>query len=74
MNTKPWIVSNACAIAGCIEVQQDGDFVHIRLTGDRDVVLRATAAEWVAFIAGVKTGQFDFAFSPTPHHAIAQKS
>ena len=65
MSNKPWIVSKACAVAACIEVQQNGDAVHIRLSGDRDVVLTATAAEWVAFVLGAKSGQFDFTFSST---------
>jgi hypothetical protein len=62
MKMKNWMVSEACGIGACIEIQHDGEFVNIRLTGDPETILRATAAEWVAFVAGAKMGQFDFIF------------
>ena len=45
---------------GCVEVARDGHGAAIRDAKDKgSAVLRFTDAEWQAFIAGVKAGEFD---------------
>lgn len=56
------IISSFCAAdkPQCIEVEDDGDHgVVIRNTDNAAQYLYATWAEWEAFIAGVKAGDFD---------------
>ncbi|MFL6073578.1 MAG: DUF397 domain-containing protein [Mycobacteriales bacterium] len=43
----------------CVEVAFDGDAVLVRDSKDRDgPVLRFTPDEWVAFLGGVRNGEF----------------
>ena len=72
MKNNPWIVSKACAVGACVEIQHDGEFVNIRLTADPETILRATASEWIAFVAGAKMGQFDFIFPATARIPAAE--
>jgi Domain of unknown function (DUF397) len=45
---------------GCVEVGFAGEFVLVRDTKNRTAgFLRFTIAEWVAFVAGVKDGEFE---------------
>lgn len=43
----------------CLQFRTSADGVEIRNSADPDTVLTATAAEWHAFVTGVKTGDFD---------------
>jgi len=44
----------------CVEVGHDGDAVLVRDSKDPDgPVLRFTPAEWTAFLAGARDGEFD---------------
>lgn len=44
----------------CVEVAHVADLVGVRDSKDRQgPVLRFTAAEWAAFTAGVRAGEFD---------------
>jgi hypothetical protein len=44
----------------CVEVAIGGDAVAVRDSKDRHgAVLVFTPAEWLAFLAGAKTGEFD---------------
>ena len=54
-------VSSFCSFGNCVEVgKTDGD-VLVRDTKDRaQQALAFTDEEWVAFVAGVKAGEFDF--------------
>ena len=56
-------ISSFCNFGGCVEVGQTADgAVLVRDTKDRaQRALAFTAQEWVAFVAGVKAGEFDFA-------------
>jgi Domain of unknown function (DUF397) len=60
-----WIRSRACSASGCVEVAQlPGGRVALR--DSKDVQRPAhvfDAAEWLAFIAGVKNGEFDLPFA-----------
>ncbi len=53
-------VSSFCDGGGCVEVglAPDGS-VTVRDGRDDTRVLEFTAAEWVAFVRGVKAGEFD---------------
>lgn len=45
---------------GCVEVAFSGGFVLVRDTKDRAAgFLRFMGEEWVAFVAGVKDGEFE---------------
>jgi hypothetical protein len=44
----------------CVEVRDRGDAVDVRDSKDRSgPVLVFTSAEWAAFVAGAKAGEFD---------------
>ena len=54
-------VSSYCNNGGCVAVAADGDDLII-VRDDKNVdgpTLTFTAAEWDAFVAGVKDGEFD---------------
>jgi hypothetical protein len=55
-----WHRSSLCADNQCVEVASDDNYTYVRDAKTRDdAVLRFTRAEWAAFIAGVKLGEFD---------------
>ena len=55
-----WHKSTFSGNNGCVEVARLGDGAVVRDTKDRSgPVLRFTEAEWAAFVAGVKAGEFD---------------
>lgn len=55
-----WTRSSACAGGECVEVAGiEGGNVQVRDSKDRGgPVLRFSAAEWSAFVAGVQAGEF----------------
>ena len=56
-------ISSYCSFGGCVEVGRSPEgAVVVRDTKDRtQEPLTFTDGEWVAFVAGVKAGEFDFA-------------
>jgi hypothetical protein len=56
-------VSSFCSFGDCVEVGRKPDgTVLVRDTKDRaQQALTFTDDEWAAFVAGVKSGEFDFA-------------
>ena len=55
-----WRTSTLCDLNGCVEVALLGDRVAVRDANDRTgPVLVFTAAEWEAFVGGVRGGEFD---------------
>ena len=56
-------VSSFCSFGNCVEVGRSPEGkVVVRDTKDRaQEALTFTDEEWVAFVAGVKAGEFDFA-------------
>jgi hypothetical protein len=56
-------ISSFCSLGNCVEVGRSTDgTVVVRDTKDRaQQALAFTDAEWAAFVAGVKAGEFDFA-------------
>jgi len=55
-----WQRSHACEDAACVEVCVNPGEVLVRSSTSPDgPVLRFTAAEWKAFLAGAVTGQFE---------------
>ncbi len=56
-------VSSFCSFGNCVEVGRTSDgAVVVRDTKNRaQEALTFTDEEWVAFVAGVKAGEFDFA-------------
>lgn len=58
--TDGWVRSSFCSDNVCVEVRQLGDLVLVRDSKDPGgPSLRFTAAEFSAFIAGAKAGEFD---------------
>jgi hypothetical protein len=60
--TVRWRRSGACtgADSTCVEVAVGADEVAVRDSKDAGgTALRFTAAEWRAFLAGVRAGEFD---------------
>ena len=60
--TVTWRRSSACtgADSTCVEIAVGHGVVAVRDSKDAaGPVLRFTAAEWRAFLAGVRTGEFD---------------
>lgn len=61
LSNAPWHKSSRSSGNGnCVEVADLGDAVAVRDTKDRSgPVLVFTPAEWDAFVAGAKGGEFD---------------
>jgi hypothetical protein len=56
-----WRTSGRCNNGDCVEVAMLEEEVVVRDSKDRHgLVLRFTAAEWRAFLAGVHAGEFEF--------------
>ena len=59
--TLVWRRSRYCESAECVEVAATAGYISMRDSKDPDRrVLRFTAGEWAAFVAGVRAGEFDF--------------
>lgn len=52
-----WTVSSTCLDNACVEVAFHGGGVRVRDT--TGTTLQFTGAEWVAFLGGVKLGEFE---------------
>ncbi len=60
LTAAAWRTSTLCDLNGCVEVALLGDRVAVRDAKDRaGPVLVFTAAEWAAFVGGVRGGEFD---------------
>ena len=60
-----WRKSSTSGGVNCVEVRVDADAVQVRHSKDcRGAVLTFTHQEWKAFLAGVKSGEFEL-----PSHA-----
>ena len=59
-------VSSFCGTGGCVDVAVlDGGIVAVRDSKDATLPeLHYTSDEWIAFIRGVKAGEFDFDLPP----------
>jgi hypothetical protein len=56
---KTWRRAGRCSANGCLEVAHDGDGIAIRDSHRPDHVLVVPAAEFLAFLQGVRDGEFD---------------
>ena len=54
-----FVTSSFCTDGGCVGVAVEQDSVRVRDTKGAGPALRFTPAEWAAFVAGVKAGEFD---------------
>lgn len=61
MEQHNWIKSSRSASGACVEVAhtEDGDYL-MRDSKEPGTELCFTPAEWDAFLAGAKDGEFDF--------------
>jgi len=53
-----WRRSSACDSIECVEVAMSGSRVWVRQSFSPDAPVEFTKDEWVAFVAGVKAGEF----------------
>lgn len=61
LSAARWVRSRACSSDGCVEVAHIGDG-QVAIRDSKDVSRPAHVfdrAEWSAFVAGVKNGEFD---------------
>lgn len=63
MEKHDFIKSSFCGSCGCgcVGVAIEGESVHVTNTTAPGPVASFTHAEWAAFVAGVKNGEFDLA-------------
>ncbi len=55
-----WRKSSASATGDCVEVARSDQSVYVRDSKQRlPHVLEFSASEWLAFVAGVRAGEFD---------------
>ena len=60
-----WLKSTYSADNGCVEVAALGDHVGVRDSKDRNGPrLLFTQEEWIAFITGVRDGEFQLPLTP----------
>ena len=58
--TPQWQKSSYCGTSACVEVSQTSDAVLVRDSKNPQVApLAFTTDEWVAFVQGVKAGEFN---------------
>lgn len=59
--SSEWFRSSRCDTGNCVEVMFEDGYVHVRsnVNGAMSPALAFTPAEWEAFVAGVKAGEFD---------------
>jgi hypothetical protein len=56
-----WVRSGRCESSSCVEAVSVADSVLVRNSTDPSgPVLRFTEEEWIAFVGGVRDGDFDF--------------
>lgn len=68
MESKPtfskaqWRKSNNSGDSGCVEVAHEAGWIGVRDTKDDGAgpILAFNETEWRAFIAGARTGEFDY--------------
>jgi hypothetical protein len=62
LSTAEWRTSTFCDLNGCVEVALLDGRVAVRDAKDRGgPLLLFTPREWEAFLAGVRSGEFDLA-------------
>jgi hypothetical protein len=54
-----WHKSSASGSSNCVEVKRSSRCVLVRDSKNRALQLEFTLAEWAAFLAGVRAGEFD---------------
>ncbi len=61
-----WVKSRRCEASSCVEVAIEEDKILVRnSTEPHGHVLSFTADEWVAFVGGVRDGDFDLGLVDT---------
>ena len=60
LSAATWRTSTLCDLNGCVEVALLDGKVAVRDAKDKaSPILLFTASEWVAFVGGVRAGEFD---------------
>lgn len=55
-----WHRARMCANGACMEVAHQDDSYLLRDSKQPDIAITLTGAEWRAFVAGIRDGDFDF--------------
>jgi hypothetical protein len=58
-SNSAWRKSSASGSSNCVEVSFGDGSVSVRHSKSVTTELRFTPAEWIAFLAGVRAGEFD---------------
>jgi hypothetical protein len=62
-----WVKSGRCESSSCVEAAPVTGGVLVRNSTDPNgPMLSFTAEEWIAFVGGVRDGDFDFGLNVTP--------
>jgi Domain of unknown function (DUF397) len=64
-----WRKSSFCAGGECVEVAELAGMVLVRNSTDPRYTVRYTPQEWLAFLQGVKVGEFDSTGAAEHHPA-----
>jgi len=59
MADPTWIRARRCSSSACVEVAATDEFIHLRASECPDLEILFTHDEWIAFIGGVRDGDFD---------------
>ena len=59
LNQPAWRKSSHSHVEACVEVAFTDSGVYVRDTKNPCLALRFTHAEWTAFLAGARGGEFD---------------
>jgi hypothetical protein len=60
-----WVKSGRCDTNSCVEASFSPDGIVVRNSTDPGgPVVRFTQEEWIAFVGGVRDGDFDFGLVP----------
>jgi hypothetical protein len=63
--TRAWKTSSRCSAGGCVEVRAVGGRIEIRDSARPAEVAWFKPADWAAFLAGVRAGEFAHRDEPT---------
>lgn len=61
-----WFRARASGLSGCVEVSLNPEYVLVRNSRNPDgPVLTFSLAEWIAFLDGARSGEFDLPDRPS---------
>jgi hypothetical protein len=65
-SARTWVKSGRCDTSSCVEASFSSDGIAVRNSTDPNgLMVHFTREEWIAFVGGVRDGDFDFGLVPT---------